>query len=86
MNIPSRRQRREIAKKFGLTKEKESFAQWTERIKRSREFGKALQLQHLQEIENKNNPISSQNSIKSGEEGLTIQEWKDISSGENTEA
>jgi hypothetical protein len=86
MNIPTRRQRRELAKQFGLNKEKESFTQWSERIKRSQEFGKMLHLQHLQNIENQNNPaVVEEASIEQESAGLTSDQWKEITGGENTE-
>lgn len=50
--IPSRRERRALAKKLGLTGKKESLKQFTERTKRSAEFGKQIHLQHLQNQEN----------------------------------
>jgi hypothetical protein len=52
--IPSRRERRALAKKLGLTGKKESLKQFTERTRRSAEFGKQLHLQHLQNQENYN--------------------------------
>ncbi len=86
MNTPTRRQRRQLVKQFGLNKEKESFTQWSERIKRSQEFGKMLHLQHLQNIENQNNPdIVEEASIEQSTTGLTSNQWKEITGGENTE-
>jgi hypothetical protein len=50
--IPSRRERRSLAKKLGLTGKKESLKQYVERIGRAQEFGKQIHLQHLQNQEN----------------------------------
>ena len=87
MNIPSRKQRRALAKQFGLTKKKESFTQWTERIKRSQEFGKMLHLQHLQNVENQNNPAIEleEAPLENANTELSLEQWKEITSGENTE-
>lgn len=50
--IPSRRERRALAKKLGLVKKNESLKEYLERSKRSREFGNQIHLQHLQNQEN----------------------------------
>lgn len=50
--IPSRKERRALAKKLGLIGKKESVSQFVERVGRAREFGKQIHLQHLQNSEN----------------------------------
>jgi hypothetical protein len=52
MNLPSRKERKALAKAFGLVKKKESFKERMERITRSQEIGKQIHLQHLQNMEN----------------------------------
>lgn len=52
MNLPSRKERKALAKAFGLVKKNESFKERMERITRSQEIGKQIHLQHLQDIEN----------------------------------
>lgn len=59
-NIPSRKERRALAKKLGLVKKKETFKETMERFARSQEMGKMLHLQHLQNIENQRKLEESQ--------------------------
>jgi hypothetical protein len=51
-NFPSRRERRALARQFGLTKKKESLKEYSERIARAQELGKQIHLYHLQNQEN----------------------------------
>ncbi len=93
--IPSRRERRAIARKFGLTKKKESLKEYVERVGRAQEFGKQIHLQHLQNQENlrinsesnleenqEQEPQAPANSPDGGSEDFKQQ----IISGENPEA
>ncbi len=52
MYLPSRKERKALAKKLGLKKKKESFKEMVERFGRSQEYGKMIHLQHLQNQEN----------------------------------
>jgi hypothetical protein len=52
MYLPSRKERKALAKKLGLKKKKESFKEMVERFGRAQEFGKMIHLQHLQNQEN----------------------------------
>lgn len=52
MYLPSRKERKALAKKLGLKKKKESFKEMVERFGRAQEYGKMLHLQHLQNQEN----------------------------------
>lgn len=51
-NFPSRRERKALAKQFGLVKKKESLKEYVERIRRSQELGKQIHLYNLQQQEN----------------------------------
>ena len=89
--IPSRRERRSLAKKLGLTGKKESLKQFTERTRRSAEFGKQLHLQHLQNQEN--HRINLEEGKEQDQQPLTdspnwgLKDFKQqIISGENPEA
>jgi hypothetical protein len=93
--IPSRRERRAIARKFGLTKKKESLKEYSERIGRAQEFGKQIHLQHLQNQENLR--IHSEANLEENKEQLPsepanspnwgLEDFKQqIISGENPEA
>jgi hypothetical protein len=93
--IPSRRERRALAKKLGLTGKKESLKQFTERTRRSAEFGKQLHLQHLQNQEN--HRINLESNLEEGKEqehqpptdspNWGLEDFKQqIISGENPEA
>ena len=55
MNFPSRRERRELAKKMGLVKKNEGYVQWLQRTRRAKELGDRINLEHLKENINKNN-------------------------------
>ena len=92
--IPSRKERRALAKKLGLIGKKESLTQYVERVGRAREFGKQIHLQHLQNGENAR--INSESNLE--ETSAQIQEqtadlpnWgledfkQQIISGENPE-
>ena len=48
----SRRQRRQMAKQFGLLGKKESFSDMRERIRRSQQMGKQIHLKNMEEIRN----------------------------------
>jgi|LakMenE01Jun11ns_1017448.scaffolds.fasta_scaffold8980061_1 hypothetical protein len=52
MYLPSRKERKELAKKLGIKKKKETFKEMVERFGRAQEYGKMLHLQHLQNQEN----------------------------------
>jgi hypothetical protein len=58
--ILTRKQRRSIAKKLGYLGKKETFREMSEKSKRSREFGKMLHLQYLQNMENKKSMFRSE--------------------------
>jgi hypothetical protein len=82
MNLPSRKERKALAKKLGLVKKKESFKEMMARIGRAQEFGKMLHMQHLQNIENqKNQKELTQESVDTQDQ----QELKKIISGQNPE-
>lgn len=49
----SRRERRQMAKQFGLLEKKESYSQMISRYSRSKEFGEQMHTQNLQEQKNK---------------------------------
>lgn len=51
--LPSRKQRREIARQFGLAK-KTNFKQWSDRLERTIKAGQAIHDQNLQENHNRN--------------------------------
>jgi hypothetical protein len=68
MNLPSRRERRALAKKFGLIKKNETLKERSERTMRSLEMGKMIHLAHLEEIENQR--ISKENLEKTEETSL----------------
>jgi len=53
----SRRQRRQLAKQFGLLGKKESFSEMRERIRRAQKMGKQIHLKNLEEA--KNNQIEA---------------------------
>jgi hypothetical protein len=93
--IPSRRERRSLAKKLGLTGKKESLKQYVERIGRAQEFGKQIHLQHLQNQENLR--INSEANLEENIEQLPSEptnspDWgledfkQQVISGENPEA
>jgi hypothetical protein len=93
--IPSRRERRALAKKLGLSGKKESLSQFIERTRRSAEFGKQLHLQHLQNQENYRINLESNLEESKEEEQQTptdspnwgLKDFKQqIISGENPEA
>jgi len=93
MYLPSRKERKALAKKLGLKKKKESFKEMVERFGRSQEYGKMLHLQHLQNQENSR--INLEEKIENPSEEITpIQEnpeWgkdelKKIISGETPQA
>jgi hypothetical protein len=63
-NFPSRRERRALAKQFGLTKKKESLKEYSERVSRAQQLGKQIHLYHLQNQENARlNPEESDESL-----------------------
>jgi hypothetical protein len=51
-NFPSRRERKALAKQFGLVKKKETLKEWYARTSRSIELGKQIHLYNLQQQEN----------------------------------
>lgn len=51
--LPSRKQRREMARKFGLVKKNMPFKEWTEKLDRSIKAGQAIHQAHLQYNYNK---------------------------------
>jgi hypothetical protein len=53
----SRRQRRQMAKQFGLLGKKESFSDMRERIRRAQQMGKQIHLKNLEN--NRNNQIEA---------------------------
>lgn len=80
-HIPSRKERKALAKKLGLVKKKETFKERIERIARAQEVGKQLHLLHLQNIENQR----KLEEIKKEEKPQSLtpssweqQEWKKI--------
>ena len=56
----SRRQRRQMAKQFGLLGKNESFDQMRERIKRAQKMGQQIHLKNLEDV--RNNQIEAQKS------------------------
>src|SRR5210317_2000348 len=65
----SRRQRRQMAKQFGLLGKNESFDQMRERIRRAQKMGKQIHLKNLEDT--RNNQIESQKTKEiSSEERL----------------
>lgn len=71
--VPSRRERRSLAKKLGLVKKKETFRETVERFARAQEMGKMLHLQHLQNIENQKK--SDEVRIEEIQASLTPSSW-----------
>ena len=70
-NLPSRSQRRKLAKKLGLIK-KETFIERSERIQRSLKMGNKIHMKHLENIENKRlNQEESKNTILSEENNIS---------------
>jgi len=51
-NFPSRKERKALAKQFGLVKKKETLKEWYARTSRSLELGKQIHLYNLQQQEN----------------------------------
>jgi len=82
MNLPSRKERRALAKALGLVKKKESFKEMMERITRSQELGKQIHLQHLQNIENQRR---EEEESKKEQTSWEQQELKKTISEPNTE-
>jgi hypothetical protein len=93
--IPSRKERRALAKKLGLIGKKESLTQYIERVGRAREFGKQIHLQHLQNGENAR--INSESNVEETpaqiqEQTTDLPNWgledfkQQIISGENPES
>lgn len=58
----SRRQRRQMAKQFGLLGKNESYDQKCERIRRAQKMGKQIHLKNLEDV--RNNQIESQKSME----------------------
>jgi len=85
MNLPSRKERKALAKKLGLVKKKESFKEMMSRIGRAQEFGKMLHMQHLENIQNQLNPKAEVDSEAAEELIETQQELKKLISDKNTE-
>lgn len=56
----SRRQRRQMAKQFGLLGKNESFDQMRERIRRAQKMGQQIHLKNLEDV--RNNQIEAQKS------------------------
>jgi hypothetical protein len=56
----SRRQRRQMAKQFGLLGKNESFDQMRERIRRAQKMGQQFHLKNLEDV--RNNQIEAQKS------------------------
>lgn len=89
MYLPSRKERKALAKKLGLKKKKESFKEMIERFGRAQEYGKMIHLQHLQNIENSRNNFD-QNLEKEEQKPTDSSDWnaeefKKIIRGENPE-
>lgn len=94
MYLPSRKERKALAKKLGIKKKKESFKEMVERFGRAQEFGKMIHLQHLQNQENSR--INFEEKIESKLEESTSspeeskdwgkEELKKIISGETPQA
>ena len=51
--LPSRKQRREMARKFGLTKKNQNFTKWAQQLDRSVKAGQMIHQINLQEQRNK---------------------------------
>jgi hypothetical protein len=83
MNLPSRRERRALARALGLVKKKETFKETMERFTRSQELGKQIHLQHLQNIENQRK--AEEESKQKEETSWEQQELKKTISESNTE-
>lgn len=85
MNLPSRKERKALAKKLGLIKKKESFKEMTARFARAQEFGRMIHMQHLQNIQNELN-AKNESSIEPNNESLNNQqELKKIIGGKSKE-
>jgi hypothetical protein len=74
----SRRERRQLAKNFGLLGRDQTFSQRIERFGRSREMGKQLHLRHLEEVIN-----SQLEQERKKEEDRIIKESSEIQMNED---
>jgi len=72
--LPSRKQRREMARKFGLVKRDISYKEWTQQLERSIRAGQAIHQAHLQENHNRQLKASK----KEDQSQSTDLEWSDI--------
>lgn len=82
----SRRQRRQMAKQFGLLGKNESFDQMRERIRRAQKMGQQIHLKNLEDV--RNNQIEAQKSREiDSQESLAreISENSEIGIEENLE-
>ena len=77
--LPSRKQRREMARKFGLVKKNPSFKAWGEQLNRTVKAGEIIHQAHLQD--NHNNQLKTSKENTQTEEKI---EWSDVVS--NTES
>ncbi len=64
--LPSRQQRREMARKFGLSK-KTNFKEWSERLSRSIQAGQAIHNQNLQDNHNRNLKLKAEKAKENNE-------------------
>ena len=69
--LPSRKQRREMARKFGLAK-KTNFKEWSERLSRTIKAGQAIHEQNLQDNHNRNLKLKSGKTKENGETSQEI--------------
>ena len=89
--IPSRKERRALAKKLGLIGKKESLNEYLERSRRAREFGNQIHLQHLQNQENYRINLEANKELEpnnpADSPGWGLEDFKQqIISGENPES
>ena len=80
--LPSRRQRREMARKFGLVKKDLTFKQWSEQLERSIRAGQAIHQAHLQENHNRQLKANK----KEDQSQSTDLEWSDIVKRDNNDS
>ena len=72
--LPSRKQRREMARKFGLVKKDLTFKQWSEQLERTIAAGQVIHQAHLQENHNR----LLKKSKKEEQANSTELAWSDI--------
>ena len=72
--LPSRKQRREMARKFGLTKKNQNFTKWAQQLDRSVKAGQMIHQINLQEQHNRQikDELGSQVSIFNDSESETV--------------